>query len=138
MKKILLILLLSFVTKATLLAQDANMAEAIKIAYLTKQLNLSQEEAQKFWPIYNRYFAELKQAHGELKGKELEFQERSLNIRKQYVGEFKKVLNSDERVNKMFTCERNFVKLMREEMRNRQQMRGGMRQERPMKPGRGT
>jgi Skp family chaperone for outer membrane proteins len=136
MKKPLLILLLSLGIKTALQAQDANMAEAIKVAYLTKQLNLTQDEAQKFWPVYNRYFAELKQAHSDLKGKELEFQERTLNIRKQYASDFKKVLNSDERVNKMFTCERNFVKLLRDEMRNRQQMRG-MRQDRPMKPGKG-
>lgn len=137
MKKILLILLLSLGIRTALQAQDGNMAETIKIAYLTKQLNLSQDEAQRFWPVYNRYFAELKQAHGDLRGKELEFQERTLNIRKQYANDFKKVLNSDERVNKMFTCERNFVKLIKEEMRNRQQMRGGMRQGRPNKPGKG-
>lgn len=34
--------------------------EAIKVAYITKQLNLSAEEAQKFWPVHNAYMAELK------------------------------------------------------------------------------
>lgn len=29
--------------------------KAHKIAYITDQLNLSAEEAQKFWPIYNDY-----------------------------------------------------------------------------------
>jgi len=29
--------------------------KALKIAYLTEQLSLTTEEAQKFWPIYNTY-----------------------------------------------------------------------------------
>jgi hypothetical protein len=29
--------------------------KALKISYLTEQLNLTTEEAQKFWPIYNNY-----------------------------------------------------------------------------------
>lgn len=29
--------------------------EARKIAYITKQLSLTTEEARKFWPIYNEY-----------------------------------------------------------------------------------
>jgi Spy/CpxP family protein refolding chaperone len=29
--------------------------KALKIAYLTEQLNLTTSEAEKFWPIYNEY-----------------------------------------------------------------------------------
>ncbi len=29
--------------------------KAFKTAYLTEQLNLSKNEAEKFWPIYNKY-----------------------------------------------------------------------------------
>jgi hypothetical protein len=29
--------------------------EAMRVAYLTQQLNLSPEESQKFWPIYNEF-----------------------------------------------------------------------------------
>jgi hypothetical protein len=29
--------------------------KALKISYLTEQLSLTSEEAQKFWPIYNNY-----------------------------------------------------------------------------------
>ena len=29
--------------------------KALKIAYITEQLNLSATEAEKFWPIYNEY-----------------------------------------------------------------------------------
>ena len=34
--------------------------EALKVGFITKQLNLTTEEAQKFWPVYNQYASELK------------------------------------------------------------------------------
>jgi hypothetical protein len=39
-------------------SQDNDRRErikALKVAYLTEQLNLSESEAQKFWPIYNAF-----------------------------------------------------------------------------------
>ena len=41
--------------------------EAYKIAYLTKKLNLSPQEAQQFWPIYNKYQQEIKSARSDVK-----------------------------------------------------------------------
>src|SRR5436190_20382368 len=29
--------------------------EALKVSYITQKLNLTKEEAQKFWPVYNEY-----------------------------------------------------------------------------------
>ncbi len=39
---------------------DGQNVEAIRIAYLTRQLNLTPEEAQQFWPVYNQAQDELK------------------------------------------------------------------------------
>lgn len=36
-----------------------NRFEADKVAFITTQLNLSPEQAQKFWPIYNKYNARI-------------------------------------------------------------------------------
>lgn len=33
----------------------AERVQALKVAYITKALNLTTEEAEKFWPIYNEY-----------------------------------------------------------------------------------
>jgi hypothetical protein len=33
--------------------------ESMKIAFLTKRLDLTPEEAKKFWPVYNQYSEEL-------------------------------------------------------------------------------
>lgn len=37
---------------------DKNKIKTLKIAFITEKLNLSSQEAQGFWPIYNDYQAE--------------------------------------------------------------------------------
>ncbi|MFN3299174.1 MAG: hypothetical protein ACK41Z_03180 [Sediminibacterium sp.] len=101
--------------------------EAIKVAYITKQLNLTAEEAQKFWPVHNAYMAELKKARQENKSAELAFEEQALSIRKKYNNDFKKILNAEDRVNTVFKLDRNFNDMMRQEM-----MKRGMK---PQGPG---
>ncbi len=39
--------------------QSREKIRALKIAYITDKLNLSETEAEKFWPIYNRFDAKL-------------------------------------------------------------------------------
>ena len=59
MKKILLILILSLSISA--FAQDRDRYErikALKIAFITERLELTETEAQKFWPIYNAFESE--------------------------------------------------------------------------------
>jgi len=64
MRKLLLILFLcigsTYICNAQ--AKGNDDINTVKIAYLTNQLNLTPEEAQKFWPIYNRYFSEVKKS----------------------------------------------------------------------------
>lgn len=63
MKHVYSILLLLFAWTAPLMAQTpagqptsgAERVKALKVAYITKTLNLTSEEAEKFWPIYNEY-----------------------------------------------------------------------------------
>jgi Spy/CpxP family protein refolding chaperone len=55
-KILLLLLLLSF----SLHAQDdfkdkKEQVKAMKVAFLTSELNLTSQEAEKFWPLYNAY-----------------------------------------------------------------------------------
>lgn len=123
MKKILLILILSLPMLAS--AQDnsqrENKLESLEIAFLTRELNLSPEEAQKFWPVYNKYSAEMK---GTLRDKQndpdvLDRQQKLLDIRKKYRSEFLKVLPPD-RVNQVFTSEMKFREMVRKELQERQ------------------
>ncbi len=64
---------------------DGSRIASLKIAYLTRKLNLSPEEAQRFWPIYNNYANEIKNARIEQrknKASELETEDKILDIRK--------------------------------------------------------
>lgn len=112
------------------LAQDDNDAgqkgtgsriEALKIAYLTKKLNLSTEEAQKFWPIYNEYMGEIRKTRIDArqnKEGEIPTEEKLLNIRKKYNGEFNKALSS-EKVNTFFKAEKEFGTVLQKELMER-------------------
>lgn len=127
MKKYLLLIILSLGMVFNGWAQDgdqkdgANKLEALKIAYLTKRLNLSTEEAQRFWPVYNKYAEEIKRVRVEQKDKnlpEIEVEDRILNIRKRYNGEFSKAL-SPEKANTFFRSEKEFGGFIQRELQER-------------------
>jgi hypothetical protein len=137
MKKYLLLVLIFAGTAFISYAQPAEQLkklEAIQIAFLTKELNLTTDEAQKFWPVYNNYRSELLKVVKDNRDADvLEKDELVLNIRKKYKPEFKKVLSSDDRVNKIFKVEVAFKQMLKKELQNRQQNRrfgpqGGGRQ----------
>jgi hypothetical protein len=101
--------------------RDAGRLQAYKIAFLTKKLNLTPEEAQRFWPIYNQYEAEMRSARIENrqnKASEIATEEKILNIRKKYNGEFSKAL-STEKVNTLFRSEKEFGNIVQKEFLER-------------------
>lgn len=71
------------------------------------------------------YNFELKQARMKSTDDIIGLEEQVLAIRKKYQPEFRKVLGSEERVQKVYTVDREFNKLVREEMQKRA---GRMRQ----------
>jgi hypothetical protein len=101
--------------------------KALSVAYLTKELELTSAEAEKFWPVHNRYTEELR---SELRksmenGKTpdvLERQQRMLDIRKKYQQDFQKIL-SPERTQKLFSAEMKFQDQVRKELENRRAQR---------------
>lgn len=95
-----------------------------EIAYLSKQLDLTPEEAQKFWPIYNNYSHEVDQLIAERKrarqqekkddatarkalDKEMDIEQRMVNVRKRYNQEFLKALPA-RKASSVFKAEREF------------------------------
>lgn len=84
--------------------------ESYRIAYISKKLDLSPQEAEKFWPVYNNYQDEIEQLIAERKNSkqklekltddqvqqnandEIKFEERLLDVRKKYMNEFRRVL----------------------------------------------
>ena len=54
MKKSILIIIL-FLSLNALSQGRGEKLKALKVAFITERLDLTQEEAQEFWPIYNTY-----------------------------------------------------------------------------------
>jgi len=116
MKKILLILSLLFLTGLCVFAQNeegdqdgGKIQERLK-EYLQKRLGLTKNEADKFSPVYLRYFNELRKTHQESKNlPQIDRQQKILEIRLRYRNEFKPILGED-RANKVFIAEQEFRK----------------------------
>lgn len=51
--------------------------EAMRVAYITRRLQLTADESQKFWPVYNEYTAELQKNN---RDKQMEMFETRLNF----------------------------------------------------------
>jgi hypothetical protein len=122
-KKLFLFLAIIINSSYICLAQPqetrASKAEAIQIAYLTKELDLTPEEAQKFWPVFNNYKQELLSSRKAGSPGEIEMDEKILNIRKKYKPEFKRVLGNETRVNKLYQAEKNFRDMLKKELMKR-------------------
>ncbi len=131
MKKYLLLVFIIICALSRGLAQDAEQKEpgkkleALKIAYLTKRLDLSTEEAQRFWPIYNKYSEDIRSIRQEQKQKnltELDVEDKIITVRKKYNGEFVKAI-SPEKVNTFFRSEKDFGGFIQRELQERRMNR---------------
>ncbi|CAN5796567.1 hypothetical protein BH10BAC2_BH10BAC2_30360 [soil metagenome] len=125
MKKKFIIISLLFIHSYICVAQTqtndkTNKAEDVTVAYMKKELSLTPDESKKFWPVYNDYFTELKQAKGAYGNDEVAFEEKKVQIRKKYQGQFRSILGSDKRVNKVFVSEKNLRDLFKKEWQDRQ------------------
>ncbi|MBL0342817.1 MAG: hypothetical protein IPP71_19160 [Bacteroidetes bacterium] len=113
--------------------------EAMKIGFITKKLNLTPEEAQSFWPVYNVYQEEveklrdnrrkeMKAARDEfdtMEDKEVEklveaeiaFRQSELDILKKYHPQFKKSLPI-KKVAKLYRAEDDFKRELIQKIQN--------------------
>ncbi|PIB27777.1 hypothetical protein [Maribacter sp. 4G9] len=55
MNRLLIAVLILFTTVTFAQDKSREKIKALKVAYLTEHLELSSEEAQDFWPVYNEY-----------------------------------------------------------------------------------
>jgi hypothetical protein len=125
------------ITAAAAIAQPPDpekreqMVESLRIAYVTKQLELTPEEAQKFWPVYNNYSKDVKKVleEGKVKKDQLVVEENMLNLRKRYRTEFLKAI-PEEKFNRFLQADRNFKDMLRRELDRRQQEGNRMPQRR--------
>ncbi|MES2848847.1 MAG: hypothetical protein V4685_07300 [Bacteroidota bacterium] len=137
MKKLYLVISF-FCLAAITTAQDAPAAtpevsekkqqdiEALKAAFITKELDLTPDEAQKFWPVYNQYEKEMEAVIKIKKSDDVDVidrQEKVLNIRKKYKDQFTKVLGNQQRMNRLFNAEGKFRKILIRAVQQRQMKR---------------
>jgi hypothetical protein len=129
MKKIFTLLCLLTLLQISAQAQperppaDRPNIQGLKIAYITKQLSLNSEEAQKFWPVYYDFSDKARKIRQEEKDDEIAFEEKMLAERKKFKVEMKKILVADDRVNKSLTLDRDFNNVIKKELEVRRNQR---------------
>jgi len=114
--------------------------KAEKVAFFTSKLDLSPDEAQKFWPVYNQYekekmeiydmFMERPKSYNELSDADAEkyldrlqsIKEKEFELEKKYIPRFKKVLPV-KKVAGVYYFEKEFRKEVFERVRERMNKR---------------
>ncbi len=80
--------------------------ESYRVGYFTEQLQLTPEEGQKFWPVYNQYRGELKSLRqtyrldgdddSQLADKKIEFEQKKLDLVKKYRPQFEQAIGAQK------------------------------------------
>jgi hypothetical protein len=92
--------------------------QGLKIEFINRYLKLSSADSG-FWQVYTPYTMEMRRAKFNSMDDIIGMEEKVLTIRKKYQPEFRKILVSEDRVQKVYTIDREFNKLVREEMQKR-------------------
>ncbi len=123
MKHILLFVSIIFGCCSFALAQELEQVDpakreqkiqALYAAYITQELNLTADEAQKFWPVHAQFDADVKAVDHNLP--ELERQQAILNIKKRYQDKFIKIIGNN-RCDDFFRKDTEFRKKLVERLR---------------------
>ncbi|HVI46952.1 MAG TPA: hypothetical protein VM802_18880 [Chitinophaga sp.] len=112
--------------------EAAEKIKQLQMDYLAKKLDLSDDEAQKFWPVYKNYTKEVELLIAERQSRkaqdklsdasaddiakhnmdrELSYEKRMLDIRSKYTNEFQRVLPA-RKAGMVFKGEREFRGIM--------------------------
>ncbi len=129
MKKWIYILIFCLLPSVAAFSQDEDDSgqENSKIAermreYIQKNLGLTKSEAQKFTPVFTRYFRDFALTHRQNKGDRLVLQQKVIELRLRYRGEFKQIMD-EQRANKVFQFEDKFrqevIRIIKENRRDR-------------------
>jgi hypothetical protein len=111
--------------------ESGSQIESVRAAFITQKLELTPEESQKFWPVFNNYQHELQQLvsrknqqrrdskeSGAQPVDELKIESDILDLRKRYREEFLKVLPS-QKAAMVYPVEREFRQQLIEHLKNK-------------------
>lgn len=93
--------------------------EMYKVQFVTQKLQLTREEAESFWPIYEANRREIQEVIKSKIGDEIALQEAILNAKKKFKVALKPVLKTDDRINHALKIDREFIKRLKGEMGKR-------------------
>jgi len=144
MNKVLLIIFLATIS-VNIFSQNYTKQEKIehlkaqKMAFITEKLNLTSEEAQKFWPLYNDFFKQKEKISldkkqiaidlrqnwesysndkkTELADKLIQFRVTEAELEKEYHEKFKSVLSIDK-VIKLYNAETQYKNYLLKQIRS--------------------
>jgi hypothetical protein len=127
MKKVFVILSLVFLCGISLMAQQDNDKIRDKMQeFIQKRLNLSRNEAERFTPVFVRYFSEWRQTLKENRSDILLRQQRVAELRIRYRNEFRDIVG-ENKSNEIFRKQEEFIqglqKMREEQMRTRRENR---------------
>ncbi len=121
--------------------------EAARVAFFTTRLNLTTDQAQKFWPVYNEFDGKRRAIRKRIAGRKQDLatladnqlqpavddlfaaRQEELNLDKDYAGRFQKVITLRQTL-QLFRAEREFAKFL---LRKLEERRGGAAT--PIEPG---
>jgi hypothetical protein len=120
MKKILFILSFVLVSASRLFAQDdvdeqneGNEKIRDKMSeFIQKRLDLSKSEAEKFVPVFVRYFRDWRQTLRENKTDEMVRRQKIIDLQLRYRNQFREIVG-DKRGDQVFFHQRKFIDEMR-------------------------
>ena len=133
MKKILFILSLLLITSTIIFAQNDEGDDRIRDKmreYIQLRMRLTRGEAERFTPVFVRYFNEWRNTLKENRTDRLILQQKVVELRLRYRGQFKEIIG-DRRSNEVFEHQERFIKelknLRQERIQNRQGPRNRIR-----------
>ncbi len=130
MKRILYILSFIMALSTAAYAQDddrnAKKIQEQMNVYVQKRLGLSKAEAERFSPVFQNYFNELRQTNQNFKGDKLVLQKKIVDLRLKYRNQFKGIVG-EKKSNEVFNYERDFVEEVKALRNDRLQNKSGNR-----------
>ncbi len=130
MKKIYILFALFFIGRVAMSQivqqnydhKKGQQIEALKVAFISKELELSPDEAQRFWPLYDQYTNEIKYVI-KFTPDPLDKDEKILNIKKHYREQFTRIIGP-ERTIRLYESERKFRQLLIKRLRDQNNNQG--------------
>jgi hypothetical protein len=117
MKKFFIILTLALIAGFSSQAQNDEKIRDKMREFIQRRMNLTRNEAERFTPVFVRYFSEWRQTLRENKDDVLFRQQKIAELRIRYRGEFKEIVG-EKRSNEIYRQQEVFIdqlKKMREE-----------------------